>query len=105
MTTLKIVSVLETQTIQEHSYAARLAAFAMRIVLWPVRVSRARKVMNHLASMSEHQLRDIGLTRSDIHSARAVALDEDPTLFLEQRSRERAAARRAERATRRKPYY
>jgi uncharacterized protein YjiS (DUF1127 family) len=93
MTTLKIVSILETKENQEYSYFGTIAAVAMRAVLWPVRVARTRKVMNQLATMSAHELRDIGLAPHDIESAQALRLDEDPTRFLADRARERALSR------------
>jgi uncharacterized protein YjiS (DUF1127 family) len=105
MTTLKVVSTWETQTNQEHSYTIRFVAVAMRVVLWPVRAARTRKVMHQLAAMNEHQLRDIGLTRDDIVSAQAVALDQDPTYLLAARAKERAESRRQERAIKTRPYY
>lgn len=89
MTTLKIVSILETKEIQGYSYVGTFAAVAMRAVLWPVRVARTRKVMHQLANMSIHELKDIGLDRQDIESAQALGLDEDPTRFLASRARAR----------------
>jgi uncharacterized protein YjiS (DUF1127 family) len=93
MTTLKIVSIGEIKENQGYSYIGAFAAVAVRAVLWPVRVARTRKVMNQLANMSAHELRDIGLDRRDIESAQALSLDDDPTHFLASRARERAAAR------------
>jgi Domain of unknown function (DUF1127) len=47
--------------------------------------------------MSEYELRDIGLTRSDVNDATALPLDADPSgLLVRRRSwRERVAATRA----------
>lgn len=105
MTTLKVVTTWETERNQEYSLTSRFVAVAVRVVLWPVRVARTRKVMNQLAGMSDHQLRDIGLTRDDIVSAQAVALDEDPTSLLASRAKERAESRRQERFLKSRPYY
>jgi uncharacterized protein YjiS (DUF1127 family) len=105
MTTLKVVTTWETQTNQELSFTTRFTAVAMRVILWPVRAARTRKVMHQLTSMNEHQLRDIGLTRDDIISAQAVPLDQDPTYLLASRAQERAEAHRRERLIKSKTYY
>lgn len=104
MTTLKIVSIWEIKENQGYSVVRGVAALAMRAVLWPVRVSRTRKVMHQLAAMNEHELRDIGLVRQDVESALALGLDEDPTRLLAARAHERAEARR-ENPLGNKPYY
>ena len=100
MTTLKIISIWETKENQEYSFIGAFAAVAVRAVLWPVRVMRTRKVMHQLARMNAHELRDIGLNRTDIESAQALSLDDDPTRFLAIRARERAEARQATRHSR-----
>jgi hypothetical protein len=41
--------------------------------------------MSELAQMSEHQLRDIGLTSSDVNDATALPLDADPSSLLVRR--------------------
>src|SRR6478752_8381473 len=105
MTTLKVVQTWETETNQGYSLTSRFVAVAVRMVFWPVRVARTRKVMNQLAAMNAHQLKDIGLTPDDIISAQAVALDQDPTSLLASRAKERAEARRQERAIKTRPYY
>jgi len=56
-----------------------------RVLTWPVRVSQARRTMSQLAQMSEHQLRDIGLTSSDVNDATALPLDADPSSLLVRR--------------------
>jgi hypothetical protein len=50
-----------------------------------------------LARMSEYELRDIGLTRSDLNDATALPLDADPSgLLVRRRSwRQRPAGGRA----------
>ena len=68
-----------------------------RILTWPARVTAARRTMSELARMSEFELRDIGLTRSDLNDATALPLDADPSgLLVRRRSwRERPAGGRA----------
>jgi uncharacterized protein YjiS (DUF1127 family) len=81
------------------THSASHAANALwRIVSWPARVGAARRTMSELARMSEYELRDIGLTRSDINDATALPLDADPSHLLVRRRawRERPAAGRAE---------
>jgi uncharacterized protein YjiS (DUF1127 family) len=73
----------------------RVASKAGNIVLWPLRVLQARRELEMLAQMSEFELKDIGLTRSDIGDATALRADESPTDFLAARVGERFGARRA----------
>ena len=56
-----------------------------RILTWPARVGAARRTMSDLARMSEYELRDIGLTRSDVNDATALPLDADPSSLLVRR--------------------
>jgi uncharacterized protein YjiS (DUF1127 family) len=56
-----------------------------RVLTWPARVSEARRTMSDLARMSEYELRDIGLTPSDINDATALPLDADPSGLLVRR--------------------
>ena len=68
------------------THSASHAANALwRIVSWPARVGAARRTMSDLARMSEYELRDIGLTRSDINDATALPLDADPSGLLVRR--------------------
>ena len=62
---------------------------ARRAAAWPFRVAAARVAMSALAGMDGRELADIGLTRSDLRDASALALDCDPTVLLARRSRER----------------
>ena len=66
-----------------------------RVLTWPARVSAARRTMSELARMSEYELRDIGLTRSDVNDATALPLDADPSGLLVRRRawRERSVRR------------
>jgi uncharacterized protein YjiS (DUF1127 family) len=57
-------------------------AILLRMLLWPVRVLRARREFDRLAGLSDHELRDIGLTRQDLRNASALSLDQDPTRHL-----------------------
>ena len=43
---------------------------------------RNRRQLERLSNMGEHELRDIGLTRSDLVSASEARLSQDPTLVL-----------------------
>ncbi len=56
-----------------------------RVLTWPARVSAARRTMFELARMSDLELRDIGLTRSDINDATALPLGDDPSSLLVRR--------------------
>jgi uncharacterized protein YjiS (DUF1127 family) len=68
------------------TYSASHAADALwRILSWPARVGAARRTMSELARMSEYELRDIGLTRSDLNDATALPLDADPSGLLVRR--------------------
>jgi len=67
------------------SFAGRLAtlgAAARRTALWPARVMEARRTLAELAAMSQHELRDIGLSRQDLVDFTARPLDEDPAPHL-----------------------
>ncbi len=62
--------------------AAHALAAVKRIVLWPIRVARARHDLAQLARFSEYGLRDIGLSGQDLRNATALPLDADATLYL-----------------------
>lgn len=53
---------------------------------WPVRVYQARALMQQLAGLDAHELRDIGLTPGDLRDATALAWDEDPSPTLRRRA-------------------
>jgi uncharacterized protein YjiS (DUF1127 family) len=72
---------------------ARALGSVKRAVLWPVRVIEARRELEMLAVMSEYELKDIGLTRSDLGDATALPADASPTNFLAERIEERHRAR------------
>jgi uncharacterized protein YjiS (DUF1127 family) len=64
-----------------------------RLLLWPLRVSEARRELDMLARMSACELKDIGLTPSDVRDATALPADASPTDFLAERIHERRDAR------------
>lgn len=66
---------------------------ARRALGWPGRVYRARQLMHELARLGDHGLRDIGLTRLDLHAASALPFDADPSLLLRRRAEERRRRR------------
>jgi uncharacterized protein YjiS (DUF1127 family) len=49
-----------------------------RALGWPGRVVEARRTLAQLAQMSDRELSDIGLLRSDLADASALPRDEDP---------------------------
>jgi len=65
--------------------ASRAASALWRVAVWPARVRAARRTMFELAQMSDYELRDIGLTRSDINDTTALPLSADPTGLLAKR--------------------
>jgi len=83
-----------------HSFtmASRAANALWGALTWPARVSAARRTMSELARMSDYELRDIGLTRSDINDATALPLGDDPSNLLVRRRawRERTPRREAD---------
>jgi uncharacterized protein YjiS (DUF1127 family) len=87
----------EANMVATFTHSASHAADALwRILSWPARVGAARRTMSELARMSEYELRDIGLTRSDINDATALPLDADPSGLLVKRRawRERTGGKR-----------
>jgi uncharacterized protein YjiS (DUF1127 family) len=65
-----------------HSILDKVVGFAARVALWPAHVVAARRTLSQLASLSEYELRDVGLTRQDLVDLTARPLDEDPTPHL-----------------------
>ena len=49
-----------------------------RALSWPARGVEARRTLAQLAQMSDRELSDIGLLRSDLADASALPRDEDP---------------------------
>lgn len=54
------------------------ATMIRRALSWPHRVAEARRTLAQLAQMSDRELSDIGLLRSDLADASALPRDEDP---------------------------
>ena len=69
--------------------ASRLLVKVKTGILWPLRVLRARQELEMLARMTENELKDIGLTRTDLGDATALPADVSPTDFLAGRVEER----------------
>ena len=63
---------------------ARLGAIARRALSWPARVAEARRTLALLGQMTDRELSDIGLLRSDLADCAALPLDEDPSHRLAQ---------------------
>ncbi len=81
------------EAIPRHSTRSRLLSWLRTIVSWPLRVIAAQRELEVLAGMSEYELKDIGLTRSDLGDATALPADASPTNFLAYRIEERYRAR------------
>jgi uncharacterized protein YjiS (DUF1127 family) len=84
--------------VASYTMASQAANALWRTLTWPARVSAARRTMSELARMSDYELRDIGLTRSDVNDATALPLDADPSGLLVRRRawRERAVGGQAD---------
>jgi uncharacterized protein YjiS (DUF1127 family) len=54
------------------------SAMVRRALSWPARVVEARRTMAQLAQMSDRELSDIGLLRSDLADVSALPRGEDP---------------------------
>jgi len=63
---------------------ARLAAVVRRALSWPAHVAEARRTLAFLGQMTDRELSDIGLLRSDLADCAALPLDEDPSQKLAQ---------------------
>jgi uncharacterized protein YjiS (DUF1127 family) len=59
-----------------------ILSLARTMLLWPVRFYRARRDLAVLGGLSDHELKDIGLMRTDLSDATGFPRDEDPTLRL-----------------------
>ncbi len=71
----------------------RAAAIARAVLLWPLRVHANRQLLDRMSGMSEHELSDIGLTRSDLTDSSALRLDTEVGSFLAKRANERRRRR------------
>lgn len=68
----------------------------VKTLLWPVEILKRRHDMNELASRSDHELKDMGLTRSDLMNASSQLYSADPTVILEGVREERRRNRMSE---------
>ncbi len=75
--------------------ALRVLSKLKAAMIWPLRVLRARRELEMLARMSENELKDIGLTRTDVGDATALPADASPTEFLAARIEERIGRKAA----------
>ena len=85
----------ETQTHTIGRGLSRLISGVGHVLLWPARVVAARRELEMLASMSEYELKDIGLSRTDVADVTALPADASPTDFLATRVEERHRAKYA----------
>ena len=69
--------VLPTITLRQG--VRRAAKAALHALMWPARVLAARRLLNQLGGFSDHELADIGISRSDLFSAAAGPADSDPS--------------------------
>ena len=74
-----VPSITAAQAYERRSRSGRIVPALIRLLFWPLRVARARAEFAKLAALSDHELRDIGLSRQDLRDVTALALDEDPT--------------------------
>lgn len=70
-----------------------VASLAAALVSWPMRVAAARRVLRQVAGMSDGELRDIGLSRSDLSDAAALPRASDPGQMFRARAEARRSAR------------
>jgi uncharacterized protein YjiS (DUF1127 family) len=78
--------------------AARQAGKVWHVLSWPLRAIEAWRVINQLGALSDRELADIGLNRSDVANAAAQTPGADPSVPLMRARFERQAAREAARA-------
>jgi uncharacterized protein YjiS (DUF1127 family) len=58
---------------------------ADEVVMWPFRRLENRRILDSLAAMSDHDLQDIGVTRSDLRDSLAQPAGSDVGAFLADR--------------------
>ena len=90
MTTVDLRGVSISPTIYSARQAAKKVA---HFLLWPLRALEARRTLGQLGAMSDCELADLGLCRSDVANAAAGPADADPGLALNKVRAERKAAR------------
>ncbi len=59
------------------------------VILWPFRRAEQKRIVEALAAMSDHDLRDIGLQRHDLRDSMALPASRDVGSFLADRRAER----------------
>ncbi len=82
-------SVTLSITLTKTAVWVKAVALAKHVLFWPGRVITARHHAAVLNRLDERELRDIGLTRQDVLSTRALDLDEDPSTHLARIAAER----------------
>jgi uncharacterized protein YjiS (DUF1127 family) len=82
---------LETKAVRH--VAAQVSKKIVHALLWPMRAIEARRLLNQLGALSDSELIDIGLYRSDVANAAAGPADSDPSLSLVRARNERLRAR------------
>jgi uncharacterized protein YjiS (DUF1127 family) len=78
--------------------AARQAGKVWHVLMWPIRAMEAWRVLNQLGALSDRELADIGLYRSDLANAAAESPAADPSVPLMRARSERQAARESARS-------
>ena len=63
--------------------------FLDAVLLWPFRALENRRLLDGMSVLSDHELRDIGLTRQDLRDATALPADRDPGQFFAVRAANR----------------
>ena len=58
------------------------SAIVLHLLAWPVRVHRARRLMQQLGAFSDRELQDIGLVRQDLRDVTGLASGIDPSVTL-----------------------
>ena len=69
--------------------AGRFGRATLRALLFPVRFYEARARFAEVARLTDHELADIGLSRSDVSDVSALPRDIDPTGELARRAETR----------------
>jgi uncharacterized protein YjiS (DUF1127 family) len=70
-------------------FAGGSLSILRRLAAWPAKVVAARRAIRQLAGMSDHELRDIGLSRQDLRDATALPPGADPPQMFAARAQER----------------
>jgi uncharacterized protein YjiS (DUF1127 family) len=73
--------------------ARRIGKATLRVIMFPVRFYEARARFAEVARLTDHELADIGLARSDVSDVSALPRDVDPTGELARRAETRRRRR------------